>query len=97
MFGQHTQDGKPQKIGFLLIPEFSMIAFTAAIEPLRSANRLRRQSLYEWVTLSLDGLPVTASNGVAITPSAPAIIAMLSLSVLVCARKNTSPNPSVMN
>lgn len=71
MFGQHTQDGKPQKIGFLLIPEFSMIAFTAAIEPLRSANRLRRQSLYEWVTLSLDGLPVTASNGVAITPDMP--------------------------
>ncbi len=67
MFGQGPRN-RTQKIGFLLMPDFSMIAFTASIEPLRAANRLSRNPLYEWQTLSLDGLPVTASNKVTITP-----------------------------
>lgn len=32
-------DTLPQKIGFHLVPLFSMMAFASAIEPLRSANR----------------------------------------------------------
>ncbi len=67
MFGNNSKH-TTQKIGFLLIPDFSMIAFTACIEPLRAANRMSRKTLYEWQTLSLDGLPVTASNRVTITP-----------------------------
>ena len=51
---------------FLLIPDFSMIAFTSAIEPLRIANRLSGRRLYEWRLLSRDGGPVAASNGIAI-------------------------------
>jgi len=67
MFGI-VPHNRAQKIGFLLMPDFSMIAFTAAIEPLRAANRLNRKPLYDWQSYSLDGLPVTASNHVAITP-----------------------------
>jgi AraC family transcriptional regulator, glycine betaine-responsive activator len=51
-------------IGFLLVPQFSMIAFTSAIEPLRLANRVAERVLYEWRLLSGDGEPVCASNGV---------------------------------
>jgi len=69
VFGQ-IDTNRAQSIGFLLLPEFSMIAFTASIEPLRSANRLNNKTLYTWKTLSLDGLPVTAGNGVTITPDA---------------------------
>jgi len=32
--------GEPERIGFLLIPNFSMITFSAAIEPLRLTNIL---------------------------------------------------------
>jgi len=67
MFG-NNKGNTPQTIGFLLLPEFSMIAFTASIEPLRSANRLARKTLYAWKTLSLNGDPIAASNGVTITP-----------------------------
>jgi len=67
MFGTATRK-TPQTIGFLLLPQFSMIAFTASIEPLRAANRISRKSLYEWKTASIDGGPVSASNGVTITP-----------------------------
>lgn len=41
-----------------------MIAFTTAIEPLRLANRMLGHEAYSWRLSSLDGKPVTASNGV---------------------------------
>ena len=53
----------PLKIDFLLIDEFSMMAFSSAIEPLRLANRVRGKQIYEWELISIDGDTVTASNG----------------------------------
>jgi transcriptional regulator GlxA family with amidase domain len=53
-------------IGFLLLPEFAMMAFTSAIEPLRCANRLAPAPLYRWTLHSADGAPVTAANGVTV-------------------------------
>lgn len=55
-----------RKFTFLLVPEFSMIAFTAAIEPLRAANRVSGRSLYSWRVATLDGGQVKASNGVSV-------------------------------
>ena len=67
MFGVHS--GKqPEVIGFFMVPSFSMIAFASAIEPLRLANRLSEKALYEWVLISRDGGPVTASNGISVNP-----------------------------
>ncbi|MHA7924693.1 MAG: GlxA family transcriptional regulator [Marinobacter sp.] len=59
---------KTQKIGFLAIPQFSMLSFVAALEPLRAANRLSEQRLYEWHIFSQDDQPVPASNGLPISP-----------------------------
>ncbi|MFY1662733.1 GlxA family transcriptional regulator [Pseudomonas sp. Pseu.R1] len=50
---------------FLLIPGFSMMDFAAVAEPLRSANRMGGD-LYRWRTISQDGQPVAASNGMSI-------------------------------
>lgn len=58
--------GKPVRIAFLLVPRFSMMAFAAGIEPLRSANRLSGTRLFEWRLVSADGSPVEASNGIAV-------------------------------
>ena len=58
-----TAPAAPRRFGFLLIADFSMIAFASAVEPLRMANRLSGRTLYEWRTLSTDGAPVAASNG----------------------------------
>jgi transcriptional regulator GlxA family with amidase domain len=55
---------EPEMIGFLMIPQFSMIAFSAAIEPLRLANYLSGQELYRWVLISRDGGLEKASNGI---------------------------------
>lgn len=56
----------PETIGFLLIPDFSMMAFTAAVEPLRLANHISGRELYRWVLVSRDGGTERASNGVAV-------------------------------
>ncbi|MBM3571986.1 MAG: GlxA family transcriptional regulator [Alphaproteobacteria bacterium] len=52
-----------ERIAFFLVPKFSMIAFTAALEALRLANRLSGKALYAWHVISRDGQPVEASNG----------------------------------
>lgn len=52
------------KVGFLLVPNFSMLAFASAIEPLRSANRMSEKNIFEWVIATEDGQPVMASNKV---------------------------------
>ncbi len=53
----------PERVGFLLLPRFSMMAFFSAVEPLRIANRISGHTLFEWTLFSRDGEPVTASNG----------------------------------
>ncbi len=62
MFGDCAQGGT-QQIGFLLLPRFSMMALSSALEPLRMANAICERTLYAWDILSEDGEPVTASNG----------------------------------
>jgi AraC family transcriptional regulator, glycine betaine-responsive activator len=59
----------PLQIDFVLVPNFSLMAFTSAVEPLRSANRLSGRTLYQWRILSRDGGPVAASNGVEVVTS----------------------------
>ena len=54
----------PLTIDFFLTPNFSLLPFTAALEPLRSANRMAGKTLYHWRVLSEDGNHVQASNGV---------------------------------
>jgi len=49
---------------FFLIPDFTMIAFATALDPLRSANRMLGYEAYRWRLSSIDGKPVRASNGV---------------------------------
>ncbi len=54
----------PQSVALILVPEFTMMPVTSAIEPLRLANRLADKQLYKWTLHSIDGQPVAASNGI---------------------------------
>nr|WP_226993794.1 GlxA family transcriptional regulator [Burkholderia plantarii] len=56
---------------FVPLPNFTMIAFTNAIEVLRMANYLSGQPLYRWSIATPGGGPVTASNGLSVD-TAPA-------------------------
>lgn len=84
MFGE-LKAGVSDKVQFLLLPNFSMMAFTSSVEPLRAANQLSEQRLYSWRTLSIDGAPVAASNGVEVSVDASLKEADESGVLFVCA------------
>ncbi len=62
--------GKPRQrcIGFLLLPNFTLMPFANALDALRMANRLSGQSLYSWRFLGSDKSPVRSSCELMIEP-----------------------------
>ena len=62
--GEARQDTR--QFAFLLVDKFSMFSLAAAIDTVRSANRLLGRDVYSWVTVSADGEAVMASNGLPI-------------------------------
>lgn len=61
-------DGPPKDFYFLLAPRLTLLAFSAALEPLRIANQVAGKELYRWFLMTEDGLPVRCSCGVLLTP-----------------------------
>jgi AraC family carnitine catabolism transcriptional activator len=76
-----------QEFQFLLLPEFSVMGFASAVEPLRVANRFKPQA-YRWRILSLDGGPVVASNGMSLNVDAALADAKDAKTLLVVAGFN---------
>lgn len=68
-FGANDSIAKARAVhvGFILLPEYSMIAFANAVETLRMANYISRQTLYRWSVISPDQSAAVASNGLAIS------------------------------
>ncbi len=58
-----TAADRPTHIAFVLLEEFTHLAFSCAIEPLRIANHVSERPLYVWTLLSADGKQVACSNG----------------------------------
>jgi transcriptional regulator GlxA family with amidase domain len=56
------------RIGFLVLDNFSMIAFANALEPLRMANYLSRKNLYSWFVINAGDQASAASNGLSLAP-----------------------------
>ena len=84
-FLQASKSAGALTVGFLLIPNFSMLAFASAIEPLRAANRMSGKELFSWVISSPTGTTPEASNGVKVdVQGTPEILQNCRL-VFVCA------------
>ena len=54
-------------VSFLMLPEYTLSAFSNAIGILRLANRLTDRALYTWSVHSLDGQSVISSAGLELT------------------------------
>ena len=76
---------EPIRMAFVLVPQFPMLAFASAIEPLRAANRLAEETLFEWTLATVDGKPVCASNGIEIAAQQSLEILSRPDMVVVCA------------
>jgi AraC family carnitine catabolism transcriptional activator len=57
----------PARLTFVIVPRFNMATLITMIEPLRVANYLATEPLYQWEILSPDGPEIPASNGLTIT------------------------------
>ncbi|WP_350334469.1 GlxA family transcriptional regulator [Coralliovum pocilloporae] len=66
----HTPLTRRDSFGIFLTPGFSIYAFTMVIEVLRVANKYLEAPVYHWQVLTLDGMPVLASNGMSVSPHA---------------------------
>lgn len=56
----------PLRVGFLLIPPFALLPYASAVEPLRAANELVGEQLFDWVHIALRDNQARASNGLTI-------------------------------
>lgn len=57
------------RIGFLTLPNHSMIACANALEALRMANYVAEREIYSWRIVTPDGAPAAASNGLTLSPT----------------------------
>ncbi len=82
-------EGAPFRVVFFVVPGFSLMALSSAVEPLRSANRHFGEKRYEWVVMSLEAGPVAAGNrleiasahGIADMPEADLTVFVASLDI----------------
>ena len=92
-------DAGAQKIGFLLLNQFSLLPFASAIEPLRAANRQSGEKIFEWMVASPNGISSVASNGVEVQTNIDPEQLKNCRMVFVCAgvdvRNNT--NKAILN
>lgn len=77
-----------EKVGILLVPGYALMSYACAMEPLRAANLISGQKLYEWRHFSPDGAPSSASNGVQIVADDGLVRAPDLDLLLVCAGGN---------
>ncbi|MEM8788707.1 MAG: GlxA family transcriptional regulator [Pseudomonadota bacterium] len=63
-----SHEKRPRHFAFLVLENFTLLAFSSALEPLRLANYTAQAEVYTWTVLSETGGPVTSSGGLTINP-----------------------------
>ncbi|MCB4366987.1 GlxA family transcriptional regulator [Hydrogenophaga taeniospiralis] len=75
-------------VGFVLLHDFSMIAFANAVETLRMANYISRRTLYRWTVVQAEPSQPVASNGLTVSSNGSAEDLASCNLVLVCGGLN---------
>jgi AraC family transcriptional regulator, glycine betaine-responsive activator len=57
-----------QRFGFLIVPNFSLIALSSAVDPLRLANMVLGRRAFDYVTIGLSDGAVLSSDGIRVQP-----------------------------
>jgi AraC family carnitine catabolism transcriptional activator len=78
------QQGRAERIGFLLLPEFPIYALILALEGLRVANQNAGARLFSTHLFSVDGRPVPAGNGMTVAVEAAIARVPFFPTVIVC-------------
>ena len=84
-----------QNFIFILVDNFSLIAFASAIEPLRLANRMSEKTLYKWTVCSPLGRDETkCSNGTIVKTSKILPNVDRGDTIIICGGTSISENSS---
>lgn len=73
-----------RQFAFLLLPRFTLLAFSAALDPLRIANQLAQRPLYRWRVCSENGRPVRSSCGMSVNVDQPLASFAASTDLVIC-------------
>src|SRR3546814_14334756 len=84
MFGNVPRE-LPQRIALVLLQRFSFLPFSGLVESFRLANRMTGRELYRCTLTSIDGQPLTASNGVELNVRGDLTADAASETVVICA------------
>ncbi|WP_227367783.1 GlxA family transcriptional regulator [Halomonas sp. M20] len=79
-----------RQVGFVLLPDFSLLAQACALEPLQIANQLSGQRLYAPVIFGLDGSEISIAGGMALTAQRCVGSAAQDLDMLLVCASNAS-------
>ena len=71
-------------IGFLMVPDYTIVTLTNAVAVLRMANRLSGRTLYRWTCHTLTGEPVHSSDHLRLVPDGDADAARGADILFVC-------------
>jgi transcriptional regulator GlxA family with amidase domain len=77
-------------VGLILVPQYSMMALTSLIEPMRVANRCTGRTLFDWRLLTPDGAPVASSSGLEIATHGSCIGMKPTSAAVVCSGTNVT-------
>ncbi|RDL44448.1 GlxA family transcriptional regulator [Marinomonas piezotolerans] len=67
--GQSGGVDRPVMVGFVLLENFSMVAFTGAVDALVTSNLVQTDNLFDYRTFGLESLTVTSDLGIEISTS----------------------------
>ncbi len=87
-----NRDTKTERFIFLLMNDFSMIAFASAIEPIRLANHVSGEKLYDWKLATESGIDVRCSNGAYLRADMGLIDVLRDDTIMVCGGINIKTN-----
>lgn len=62
---------QPLRLIFLVFDGSSIMCVASAIDPLRAANRISGETLFDWKAVSIDGSPPVTTSGLPIAVSGP--------------------------
>ncbi len=90
--------GPTRTYAFVLVPGFTLLAFSSAVEPLRIANQLSQKPLYRWDLMSTDGKPAISSSGIEVSVGGPLATQDKEVPLFVCAGNpaTAATDPSVV-
>lgn len=61
----------PLAVTFLVLPGSSIMCVASAVDPLRAANRVTGETLFDWKIVSIDGAPPVTTSGLPVAVSGP--------------------------